>query len=398
MKTKSFLYVLLMAVFLFACEQDSPFEPPVSSENQTKSAIFIPDGLTEGTVISAELYSPSLENNLIGNSPSREVSIYLPAAYFKCPEKRFPVIYFLHGMPAWNNMLIEPAPFAIFQQISGLAPVDFPAEGFTQWLNKLIDEGKMKDVIVVMPNAQSAFGPTLYLDSPTTGNFDSYIANDLVAFIDANLRTIPHFNWRAISGHCAGAYGAMNIAMRHPKVFRYVAGLSPAHFTDQHILTIAGMSVAEEEIWQQMGYPPGPTPYDPMSPYKFVTNTVYLISQSWLPNPDNPPYYCDLPYTISDGQIALIPELMARIDQQNLLAETKEFEKSLRQLKTVYFDCGSNDELFMFPFNQMLDQQLTDMHIKHQFEAFEGTHLSNLYERLAKAWTKLSQDFPDYED
>lgn len=398
MKTTSFFYVLLMAIFFVSCETDSPFEPPTSTDDQAKSAIFIPEGLTEGTLIYTECYSPSLEGNLIGNSPTRNVSIYLPASYFTCPERRFPVIYFLHGMPAWEKMLIEPAPFDIFAQGSGLAPVDFPSEGFTAWLNQLIAEGGMQEAIMVMPDARSAFGPTLYLDSPTTGNFDGFIANDLVAFVDANLRTIPHFNWRAISGHCAGAYGAMNIAMRHPKVFRYVAGLSPAHFSDQHIVTMVGMSIYEEEIWQQIGFPPGPTPYDPMSPYKFITNTLYLISQSWLPNPDNPPYYCDLPYTITDGQVVLIPELMARIDQQNLLAETKQFEQSLRQLKTVYFDCGSNDELFMLPFNQMLDQQLTEMHIKHQFEVFEGTHINHLYERLAKAWIQLSNDFPERDD
>ncbi len=395
MKTRNFIYLLLLVLFSFSCQQDFDEETGIANESVTKSAILIPEGLTEGTVITTQFYSPSFEGNLLGLTASRQVSIYLPEAYFRCPEKRFPVIYFLHGMPAWDKMLMEATPFAIFSQISGLAEVDFPEEGFTHWLNQLIAESCMPEVIIVMPNTQSVFGPTLYVDSPTTGNIDSYIANDLVTFIDENLRTIAHFNWRAISGHCAGAYGAMSIAMRHPKVFRHVAGLSPAHFSEDHILTMAAMSIQEEAMWEQMGFPPGPTLYDPMSPYKFVTNSLHLVCQSWLPNPDNPPYYCDLPYTITDGQVSLIPELMEQINQQNLLAETKQFENNLRQLKTIYFDCGSNDELFMFPFNEMLDQQLTEMHIKHQFETFEGTHINHLYERLAIAWTHLAMQFPE---
>ncbi|WP_163709285.1 alpha/beta hydrolase [Mangrovibacterium lignilyticum] len=398
MKTKSFVYILMMVFFTISCQQDLLPDEELSAEAQTKSAITIPDGLTEGTVITTQFYSPSLEGNLVGDPALRNVNIYLPKSYFLCPEKRFPVIYFLHGMPAWEKMLMEPASFEIFQQISGLAPVDFPAEGFTQWLNQLIDEGGMKETIIVMPNAQTIFGPSLYLNSEVLGNYEDYIVNELTAFIDHNLRTIPHFNWRAISGHCAGGYGALNIGMRHPKLFRYVGALSPAHFSEAHFNQIALYSAYEEMVWQQQGAPAGPLPYSPFEPAKFMTNTVYLLCQFWLPNPQNPPYYCDLPYTYIDGQPEIIPELMARIDQQNLLAETKQFQKELRQLKTVYFDCGSNDELFMFPFNQMLDAQLTEMHIKHQFEAFEGTHINHLYERLAKAWIKLSNDFPDYED
>ena len=128
-----------------------------------------------------------------------------------------------------------------------------------------------------------------------------------------------------------------------------------------------------------------------------MTNTAYLLCQFWLPNPENPPYYCDLPYAYVEGQPQIDPELMAKIDAQNLLAQTRQYEKGLRQLKTVYFDCGYNDELYMFPINRILDQQLTAMHIKHHFEAYEGTHISNLYDRMGKVWVMLSDEFPDHD-
>ena len=44
------------------------------------------------------VHSPSLEGNLMGDSPDRLVTVYLPPGYESSPETRYPVIYFLHGI------------------------------------------------------------------------------------------------------------------------------------------------------------------------------------------------------------------------------------------------------------------------------------------------------------
>lgn len=396
MKTKSFLHILMVIFFAISCQQDFLPDEELSADTQTKNAIIVPEGLTEGTVITTQIYSLSLEGNLLGLPAMRNVSIYLPKSYFSCPGKRFPVIYFLHGVPAWENMLKEPAPFEIFYNMAQLAlPVDFPENGFTEWANELVETQGMRESIIVMPDARSLFGPSLYLNSEILGNFEDYIVKDLTAFIDQNLRTIPHFNWRVITGHCAGAYGALNIAMRHPHVFRSVGALSPAHFMEAHFNQIALYSAYEEMLWQQQGVPAGPLPYDPMLPFKFMTNTSYFLAQFWLPNPENPPYYCDIPYTYVEGQPQIDPNLMAKIDSQNLLSLSLKYETGLRQLKTVYIDCGTNDELGMYLPNEMLHQQLMSKHIKHKFETYDGTHISQLYDRLGKIWVQLSNEFPE---
>jgi vacuolar-type H+-ATPase catalytic subunit A/Vma1 len=51
----------------------------------------------------------------------------------------------------------------------------------------------------------------------------------------------------------------------------------------------------------------------------------------------------------------------------------------------------------MFEPNVILDNVLTEMNVKHQFETYVGTHISNLYERLGKVWVELSNGFPEYE-
>jgi S-formylglutathione hydrolase len=395
MKTKILLAVLASVFFMAACEKD--FLPGNDDPVPTPKAAII----GEGTIVSEMIHSPALENNLTGLSADRQVNIYLPKSYYACPEKRFPVIYFLNGVPAWSDMLMDPVPFGIFQQMAQLAAgVDYPGD-FLSWVNNLIENEGMSEAIIVMPDASTIFGPSMYVNSPVTGNFEDYIVNDIVDFIDCHYRTISHFNWRAITGQCAGGYGALCIAMKHPKVFRYVGALSPAHFPEATWNVVANYILAEDQIWlDNYGVPPGPVPYSPYAPFKFANGTAYMLGQNWLPNPNNPPYFCDLPYEMVGGEAVFNPELMAKVDAQNLPALSNQYEKGLRQLKTVYFDCGENDELGMFWPNVALDKQLNEMHIKHQFETYAdpGTHIGNLYERLGKVWVMLSNDFPEYDE
>ncbi|WP_163322630.1 alpha/beta hydrolase [Draconibacterium mangrovi] len=389
MKTKVLILILLSLFLLPACQEE--YEAPDTDA-------FLPEKAAtagEGTIVTEMMHVKALEGNLLGDPADRMIRVYLPKSYYTCPEKHFPVIYFLHGTPAWGGMLMEPEPYEFFYLSAQLpARVDFPEEGFLPWLNNLVDNEGMKEAIIVMPDAQTKYGPSLYVNSTVEGNYEDYIVNELVSFIDQKYRTIPHFNWRAISGHCAGAIGSLNIAMKHPKVFRYVGALSPSHFPEPLILYMANFLAVEDEMWGVEG----PLAYDPFAPFTFVNNGAVMLAQAWLPNPDNPPYYCDLPFEFVNGEAVIIPELMQKISEQGLLSMVQKNRIGLKQLKEVYFDCGVNDN-FYIEANTMMHEQLDAMHIKHQFETYDnpGTHISNLYDRLGKAWILLSNDFPDHE-
>lgn len=389
MKTKFFL---LLTAGLFCCIACSKvFE---NQENDMGPALK--SGIAGvGTIVTETVHSPALEGNLAGLPAARNVKIYLPKSYETCPEKQFPVIYFLHGVPSLESMLTEPAPFEIFFQVAQLqARVDFPELGFENWINDLMENGGMREVIIVMPDARTLFGPCIYQNSELLGNFEDYIVKDVVSYIDSHYRTIPHFNWRAVTGHCAGGYGALQIAMKHPHVFRRVGALSPAHFPEPTWLAIAGFMTMEDALWEEYGAPAGPMPYDPFQPFKFVNNTAYALAQAWLPNLSNPPYYCDLPFMYVEGQPVIIPELMGKVNAQSLFALAGANVNGLKKLKTIYFDCGENDDLGMYEPNVMFHEHLLSLKIKHEFETYGGTHISNLYERLGKLWVELSNGFP----
>lgn len=67
----------------------------------------------------------------------------------------------------------------------------------------------------------------MYSNSVTTGDFERFIAQDAVAYIDARYRTLPQRTSRGLVGHSMGGYGATRIGMKHADVFGSLYIMSP---------------------------------------------------------------------------------------------------------------------------------------------------------------------------
>ena len=67
----------------------------------------------------------------------------------------------------------------------------------------------------------------MYSSSVTTGDFERFVARDVVAYIDAHYRTIPERASRGLVGHSMGGYGATRIGMKHADVFGSLYIMSP---------------------------------------------------------------------------------------------------------------------------------------------------------------------------
>ena len=65
-----------------------------------------------------------------------------------------------------------------------------------------------QDMIIVLPDSKTFHNGSMYSSSVTTGDFERFIAHDLVAYIDAHYRTIPERKSRGLAGHSMGGYGA----------------------------------------------------------------------------------------------------------------------------------------------------------------------------------------------
>ncbi len=164
-----------------------------------------------------KVHGKFLEGNLEGDPPDRDVSIYLPPGYDAHRDQRYPVVYLLHGYGNSDEGWYGPGTKSGFQS----AGTTLPAVA-----DKVISGGGAREMILVMPNAFTLFQGSMYSNSVTTGNWEAFITQDLVAYVDRHYRTLRQRASRGLAGQSMGGYGTLRIAMKYPDVFSTIYMIS----------------------------------------------------------------------------------------------------------------------------------------------------------------------------
>jgi S-formylglutathione hydrolase len=298
-----------------------------------------------------KVHGKSLEGNLEGDSPDRDVTVYLPPSYATDRSRRYPVVYLLHGYGGRDDTFN-----------GRLATLPDSAD-------KQIKAGAMKEMIVVMPNAFSLHKGSMYSSSATTGDWESYVAVDLVAYIDSHYRTIRNRLSRGLGGHSMGGYGALRIGMKRPDVFSALylmsscclnASLAP--FANQ-MATAAG--VTTREAAEAEAKRPG-----------FGVSVVLAEAAAWSPDPGKPPLYYDLPF--KDGQPQ--PDVIAKWAANAPLAMLPQYVPALKQYNAIAIEIGTKDSLYAT--NKELDAMMTSFGITHGYSEYDGDHTNRVRERI----------------
>src|ERR1700761_9515303 len=146
------------------------FVLPLAAQVQTEGPAAVP-GAKPMTVERIKVHGKSLEGNLEGDAVDRDVIVFLPPSYSKEKSRRYPVVYALHGYSIgaeqWTHEIHVP------QTVEG---------AFAQGARELI---------VVFPDSKTAHNGSMYSSSVYTGDFERFIAHDVVAYIDSHYRTLP---------------------------------------------------------------------------------------------------------------------------------------------------------------------------------------------------------------
>lgn len=141
---------------------------------------------------------------------SIKYSVYYPASYMTDTEKRYPVVYMLHGIGddnnSWNGNYLH-----------ANSKID-------SWTEKGLGE-----MIYVFPQGYSSYYCNRY--DGTFSYMDMFV-NEFIPLIDNNLRTIPDKQHRAVTGYSMGGFGAIALAEKHPELFVACAPLSMSVRTD----------------------------------------------------------------------------------------------------------------------------------------------------------------------
>ena len=216
-------------------------------------------------------------------------------------------------------------------------------------------------MIVVLPDSKTVHNGSMYSSSVTTGDFERFIAHDVVAWIDSHYRTIPQRASRGLVGHSMGGYGASRIGMKYPDVFGSLYIMSPCCMTARG----AGPVNAETEKALEAVKTPADSAKLP-----FGLRAQLASAAAWSPNPKNPPLYLDLP--IKDGKVD--QEVIAKWAANAPLAFVDQYIGNLQRYKAISIDVGDQDGLRAGA--AKLHEILDSYGIANGFEIYNGTHTS----------------------
>ena len=307
----------------------------------------------QGSVERIKVHGKSLEGNLDGDSPDRDVSIYLPPSYKTEKNRRYPVVYMLHGFTDSDDKW-----FGLVKHWINLPEV----------VNKALADGATREMIVVMPNAFTRFKGSMYSNSVAVGDWETFVTKELVNYIDSHYRTIPQAASRGLAGHSMGGYGAMRLGMKSPDVYSSVYALSPCCMQPSRVNTaMKEMMKTVEAIKTD----------EEVSKQSFFVLATLATAAAWSPNPKNPPFFIDLPFR--DGEVS--PEIMARQHANATLVAIHQHIPNLKRLKAIGMDAGTKD-VSISAATKELDKVLSDYGIAHFYESYDGDHLNRIAERL----------------
>jgi S-formylglutathione hydrolase FrmB len=298
------------------------------------------------TVEHIKIHGESLEGNLEGDVVDRDVFVFLPPSYSKERHRRYPVVYALHGYSIgaeqWTHEIHVP------QTIEG---------AFAQGA---------KEMIVVLPDSKTMHNGSMYSSSVTTGNFERFIAHDLVNYIDAHYRTIPTRESRGL-GHSMGGYGASRIGMKHSDVFGSLYIMSPCCMSAR----VAGP--ANPELEKKLE---SVRTAEDSAKLGFFERAQLATAAAWSPDPKNPPLYLDLPF--KDGVVQ--PDILAKWAANAPLGFIDQYIGSLREYRAIAIDVGDQDGLRTD--TSKLHDVLDNYGIPNTFDIYSGTHTSAVADRF----------------
>jgi S-formylglutathione hydrolase FrmB len=143
---------------------------------------------------------------------ARTVRVYLPPSYDRpeAAQRRYPVVYMLHGWPGSDGNLLE------FGHANATA-------------DSLIARGAIPEILMVFPNGAGSglLGRSLWIDSyDGRKRLEQFVTHDLIDWVDDHYRTIRSASGRGIIGLSDGGDAAVNLALKHPDLFGACGGHS----------------------------------------------------------------------------------------------------------------------------------------------------------------------------
>ncbi|HCP61219.1 MAG TPA: enterochelin esterase [Actinobacteria bacterium] len=308
--------------------------------------------------------SAALKGNPLGDPSMRPLWVYLPPGYDDEPDRRYPVVYQIQGLTGQLDMWRNRTPFR---------------RNFPELADDLFAAGEAPPCILVWVDCWTSLGGSQFVDSPGTGNYHTYLCDEVVPWVDKQYRTLAERDHRGIAGKSSGGYGAMITPMLRPDQW---GGLA-THAGDA-LFEICYLPEVREAVralrddyegsfdkfWEDMRSRPALS--------KESDGTLlnqYCMAACYSADPDGT---VRLPFDPDTGE--LIPEVWDRWLAWDPVRMVPAHAEELRTMKAIYIDAGKRDQFYLDlgaeAFRRALESNgVTDV----SFELFDGTHMGIEY-------------------
>ncbi|MDO9373691.1 MAG: alpha/beta hydrolase-fold protein [Bacteroidota bacterium] len=310
----------------------------------------------EGKILSQSFLAASLRNNTGGEEATRNISIYLPPGYDQGTE-RYPVIYFLHGVATDDKEMLMYI-------------------GLKDLMDKAITSGRLRPMLLVLPDSKNRYGGSFYTNSPVIGNWADFIGKDVVTYVDKNFRTIAERRSRGLCGHSMGGNGALKLAMLFADVFSTVYAMSPAVLDWGYDFTVTNkgfknISEAKSERDILKGYEMSGN-FDPQG---FFAGVFSAMGRAYSADEKAGFLQAGLPVSYIKDSSVLNLEVIKKWEANFPTNMVNGHLPALKSLAALKIDWGRNEEFSHIPVTALhFSKKLESLGVKHFAEEYIGDH------------------------
>jgi hypothetical protein len=310
------------------------------------------------------LESRALEGNPLGDPRERPLWVYVPPGYDDDPDARYPSVYAIQGLTGQLDMWRNRSPFR---------------RNFPELADDLFARGAAPPVIVVWVDCWTSLGGSQFLDSPGSGNYLTYLCDEVVPYVDERYRTIADRDHRGIQGKSSGGYGAMVVPMLRPELWGGLATHAGDALFETCYLPEFRESVrvlrdeyegSFDNFWKDFRSRPA---FSKESDGHLLND--WCMAACYSADPDGTVH---LPFDTATGE--LIPDVWERWLELDPVRMVPNHADTLRSMRAIYIDAGKKDDFFLDLGAEAFRRELEAIGVTDVFfELFEATHMSIEY-------------------
>ncbi|MCF8370006.1 MAG: T9SS type A sorting domain-containing protein [Bacteroidales bacterium] len=286
----------------------------------------------------ASFYSEALEM-------VKKVDVYIPGDYYLHPDQKYATIYYLHGAGGDEGSGSTEA--SLYYQLH---------EGYN-------DISSPPAIFVCPDGSCEPYMGSMWVNSPLYGNYEDFVMQDVIQFVESNFRAIPEKNFRAICGLSMGGFGSAWLTLNCPDSFRvcfpYIGALA---FPDTTLSEWRDLVYNENNSYI-LNYNAG-----------FLSQVHITTLGGWTPNMDLPPYYVE----------PLFDSMGNWVDTSINKGYHFDCSRRVKDLQNVdslawFLGAGKTDYMMIYPTYQMFMDSLEYYNIDYSSYFFNGGHEYHAY-------------------